>query len=64
MVVSERQQLRNTLRPVWWFVLPLVLMIVWRGSLPALIYPGALMDVPYMESPSRVQLESYYNTIR
>ena len=40
MVVSERQQLRNTLRPVWWFVLPLVLMIVWRGSLPALIYPG------------------------
>ena len=35
-------------------------MIVWRGSLPALIYPGGQ---GYMESPSRVQLESYYNTI-
>ena len=52
--------LRNTLRHVW-FVLSLVLMIVWRGSLPALIYPGGQ---GYMESPSRVQLESYYNTIR
>ena len=30
------------------------------GSLPALIYPGGQ---GYMESPSRVQLESYYNTI-
>ena len=35
-------------------------MIVWRGSLPALIYLGGQ---GYMESPSRVQLESYYNTI-
>ena len=34
-------------------------MIVWRGSLPALIYPGGQ---GYIESPSRVQLESYYNT--
>ena len=32
-----------------------------RGSLPALIYPGGQ---DYMESPSRVQMESYYNTIR
>ena len=31
-----------------------------RGSLPALIYPRGQ---GYMESPSRVQLESYYNTI-
>src|SRR6185312_10452496 len=31
-----------------------------RGSLPALIYPGGQ---GYMESPSRVQLESFYNTI-
>ena len=29
-------------------------MIVWRGSLPALIYPGGQ---DYMESPSRVQLD-------
>ena len=35
-------------------------MIVLRGSLLALIYPGGH---DYMESPSRVQLESYYNTI-
>ena len=35
-------------------------MIVWRGSLPALIYTGGQ---GYMESPSRVQLESYYNII-
>ena len=34
--------------------------VVWRGSLPALIYPGGQ---GYMESLSRVQLESYYNTI-
>ena len=34
---------------------------VLRGSLPALIYLGRQV---YMESPSRVQLESYYNTIR
>ena len=53
------RELRNTQRPVW-FVLPQVLMIVWRGSLPALIYPWGQ---GYMESPSRVQLESYYNTI-
>ena len=53
-------ELRNTLRPVWLFVLPQVLMIVWRGSLPALIYLGGQ---GYMKSPSRVQLESYYNTI-
>ena len=31
---------------------------VLRGSLLALIYPGGQ---GYMESPSRVQLESYYN---
>ena len=31
-----------------------------EGSLPALIYPGGQ---GYMKSPSRVQLESYYNTI-
>ena len=28
---------RNTLRPVWWFVFPLVLFDVLEGSLPALI---------------------------
>ena len=28
---------RNTLRPVWWFVFPLVLFEVLEGSLPALI---------------------------
>ena len=33
---------------------------VLRGFLPVLIYPGGQ---GYMESPSRVQLESYYNTI-
>ena len=33
---------------------------VLRGFLPTLIYPGGQ---GYMESPSRVQLESYYNTI-
>ena len=53
------RELRNTLHPVWWFILPQVLMIL-RGYLPALIYPGGQV---YMESPSRVQLESYYNTI-
>ena len=31
-----------------------------RGSLPAIIYPGGQS---YMESPSSVQLESFYNTI-
>ena len=31
-----------------------------RGSLPVLIYPGGQ---GYMESPNRVQLDSYYNTI-
>ena len=31
---------RNTLRPVWWFVFPLVLFDVLEGSLPALIYLG------------------------
>ena len=31
-----------------------------RGSLSALIYPGGQ---GYMESPNRVQLESYYNTV-
>jgi hypothetical protein len=31
---------RNTLRPVWWFVFPWVLIDVLRGSLPALIYSG------------------------
>ena len=31
-----------------------------EGALPALIYTGGQ---GYMESPSRVQLESYYNTI-
>ena len=36
------------------------MLIVWRGSLPALIYPGGQ---GYIESPSRVQLESYYNMI-
>ena len=35
-------------------------MIVWRGFLPALIYPGRQ---GYMKSPSRVQLESYYNRV-
>ena len=33
---------------------------LWRGYLSALIYPGGQ---GYMETPSRVQLESYYNTI-
>ena len=33
---------------------------LWRGSLSALIYPR---EQGYMESPSRVQLESYYNMI-
>ena len=54
----QAASLRITLRPVW-FVLPKVLMIIWRGSLPALIYPGGQ---GYMESPSQVQLESYNNT--
>ena len=31
---------RNTLHPVWWFVFPLVLLDVFEGSLPALIYLG------------------------
>ena len=34
--------------------------VVLRESLPTLIYPGGH---GYMESPSRVQLESYYNII-
>ena len=35
-------------------------MIVWRGFLPALIYPGGQ---GYMKSPSRVLLESNYNLV-
>jgi len=31
---------RNTLRSVWWFVFPLVLFDVLKGSLFALIYLG------------------------
>ena len=31
---------RNTLHPAWWFVFPLVLLDVFKGSLPALIYLG------------------------
>jgi hypothetical protein len=37
---SSGCDVRNTLRPVWWFVLPWVLIDVLRGSLPAFIYPG------------------------
>ena len=47
---------RNTLRPVWWFVFPLVLFDFWRGPRPPLYSLG---EQGYMESPSRVRLEPY-----
>ena len=47
---------RNTLRPVWWFVFPLVLFdIFWRGPCPPLYILGGQ---GYMESLSRVLLGS------
>ena len=46
----------NTLHPVWWFVFPRVLFDILEGSLPPLYNPG---EQGYMESSSRVRLESY-----
>ena len=40
VVVRFRPPEHNTLRPVWWFVFPLVLFDVLEGSLSALIYLG------------------------
>ena len=40
---SSGREMRNSLRPVWLLVLPQVLLwlsLIWRGSLPALIYYG------------------------
>jgi hypothetical protein len=34
------REVRKTLRPVWWFVLPWVLMLCFEGVLAPLIYPG------------------------
>ena len=42
------------------FCIALGVDVVLRGSLPAIIYSGGQ---GYMESTSRVQLESYYNTV-
>ena len=58
--------LRNTLHPMW-FVLPSVLMIVWRGSLPALIYPGDKVTwkvlAEYSCSPTTTQSGSFLCTV-
>ena len=45
---------RNTLRPVWWFVFPLVLFDVLEGPCSPLYSPG---EQGYMESHNRVLLE-------
>ena len=51
---------RSTLRPLWWFVFPQVLFDVLRGPCSPLYSLG---EQGYMESPSRVLLESYYNLV-
>ena len=57
--------MHNTLRPVW-FVSPYVLMIVWRGSLPALIYPGDRVTwkvlAEYSWSPTIIKSGSFLCT--
>ena len=55
---------RNTLHPAWWFVFPLVLLDVFEGSLPALIYLGGdrvtwEVLTEYFQSPTPMRSSSF-----